>query len=168
MIVSHSIRFTVALAAFAAALAHAAPLSSGAQAPDFVLKSVAGNNIRLSEHRGEIVMLTFWASWCGDCRAQLEHVAELHSRYGDAGVALLAVSLDQDRRSAASSSERLVDGRAVLHDADGKVGRLYEIDSMPTLVLVDRDGIVRDVFAGYRRGDEEVYLARVRELLREL
>ena len=164
---SRSIQFAVALAAVAAAAPHAATPPSGAHAPDFVLKSVAGNNIRLSEYRGEIVMLAFWASWCGDCRDHMESVAEVHERYRDAGVALVAVSLDQDRRSAESGAESLGAEYPVLHDAGGEVGRLYDIDAMPTLLLIDRAGVVRDVFTGFRRADERQYLARVRDLLRE-
>ena len=74
----------------------AAQLAQGTAAPDFVLKSVAGQNLRLSEFRGEVVMLTFGATWCGDCRAQLDAPREMQTRYRDAGVELLAVSLDQN------------------------------------------------------------------------
>jgi peroxiredoxin len=140
---------------------------SGAQAPDFVLKSLAGENLRLSEHRGEIVMLSFWATWCGDCRAQLAELRELHDRYRDAGVALLAVSLDRDRRDAASTAEALGVNYPVLYDAGGEIGRLYDVGSMPVMILIDRDGVVREVFEGYRRGNGEDYLDRVRALLRE-
>ncbi|HEX7082086.1 MAG TPA: TlpA disulfide reductase family protein [Gammaproteobacteria bacterium] len=169
MIVSRSIKFAVAVAAIAAGEGHAALPSPGAQAPDFVLKSVAGNNVRLSEYRGEVVMVVFWAAWCGDdCRAQLEHAAELHSVYRDAGLALVAVSLDEDRDDAASAARSLGAGYPVLHDAGGFVGRLYDVDSLPTLILVDRRGVVRRVFVGYETGDEQAYRAGVRDLLREL
>src|SRR5262245_58517180 len=72
----------------------------GAEAPDFVLKSLSGKNLRLSEYRGEVVMLSFWATWCGDCRAQLEQLGVMRDRYQDAGIELLAVSLDQNARQA--------------------------------------------------------------------
>ena len=164
---SRSIQFTVALAVVAAAAPHAATPPSGADAPDFVLKSVAGSNIRLSEYRGEIVMLAFWASWCGDCGDHLESVAKVHERYKDAGVALVVVSLDQDRRSAVAGAESFGAAYPVLHDAGGEIGRLYDIDVMPTLLLIDRAGVVRDAFTGFGRTDEQRYLARVRDLLRE-
>ena len=70
----------------------------GAEAPDFVLKSLSGKNLRLSEYRGDVVMLSFWATWCGDCRAQLDELGAMRDRYQDAGVELLAVSLDQNAR----------------------------------------------------------------------
>jgi peroxiredoxin len=136
-----------------------------AEAPDFVLKSLSGKNLRLSEYRGDVVMLSFWATWCGDCRAQLDELGALRDRYQDAGVELLAVSLDQNARAAGD-----VKGEAsypVLHDAAGEVGRLYDVTKMPVMVLIDRGGVVREVFEGFRRGNEEQYLERVQALLRE-
>jgi len=155
-----------ACAAFAGAAAAAAHLA-GAEAPDFVLKSVAGENLRLSEYRGEVVMLTFWANWCGDCRAQLERLGDMQTRYQDAGVELLAVSLDQSPKQAQNAAAALHATYPVLHDAGGEVGRLYDVTKVPVMVLIDRGGVVREVFEGYRRGNEEQYLARVQALLRE-
>jgi peroxiredoxin len=139
----------------------------GSEAPDFVLKSLAGQNLRLSEYRGEIVMLSFWAAWCGDCRAQLEQLGEMHERYQDAGLELLTVSLDQNQKQAADAAERLGGKFPVLHDPTGDVGKLYDVTRMPVMVLIDRSGIVRDVFEGFRRGTEDQYLERVQALLRE-
>ena len=137
----------------------------GAEAPDFVLKSLSGKNLRLSEYRGDVVMLSFWATWCGDCRAQLGELGTMRDRYQDAGIELLAVSLDQNARQA---SETAADASyPVLHDAGGEVGRLYDVTKMPVMVLIDRGGVVRDVFEGFRRGNEEQYLERVQALLRE-
>ncbi len=137
----------------------------GSEAPDFVLKSVAGKNLRLSEYRGEVVMLSFWATWCGDCRAQLEQLGAMHDRYQDAGVELLAVSLDQNARQAGEMTAEAT--YPVLHDAAGEVGRMYDVTKMPVMVLIDRGGVVREIFEGFRRGNEEQYLERVQALLRE-
>lgn len=137
----------------------------GSEAPDFVLKSFAGKNLRLSEYRGEVVMLSFWATWCGDCRAQLEQLGAMRDRYQDAGIELLAVSLDQSARQAGSVTSAA--SYPVLHDAAGDVGRMYDVQKMPVMVLIDRGGVVREVFEGFRRGSEEQYLERVQALLRE-
>ena len=156
--------------ALAALLAVAGSVSAatqlrGAEAPDFVLKSLSGENLRLSEYRGEVVMLSFWAAWCGDCRAQLTELATMRDRYQDAGVELLAVSLDQNARQA---SEVMAGASyPVLHDSAGEVGRLYDVTKMPVMVLIDRGGVVREVFEGFRRGNEQQYLERVQALLRE-
>jgi len=167
MKVSLSIFITVSLAAAAAGVGAAEP-ESAAAAPDFVLKSAAGPNYRLSEQRGEVVMLAFTASWCGECNPFLEHVAELAARYGESGVVSFAVSLDRDRRGAASVADRADLDFPVLHDPRGDAAKLYDVRKLPHLVLVDRGGRVRHAFSGYRRGDEQQFLARLRELLREL
>ena len=148
-----------------AGAASAATQLRGADAPDFVLKSVAGKNLRLSEYRGDVVMLSFWASWCGDCRAQLDELGAMRDRYRDAGIELLAVSLDQN----ASQASEMLDAASypVLHDAGGVVGRLYDVTKMPVMVLIDRGGVVREVFEGFRRGNEGQYLEHVQALLRE-
>lgn len=154
----------VALLAAASTVSAATQLR-GSEAPDFVLKSLSGKNLRLSEYRGEVVMLTFWAAWCGDCRAQLEELGAMRDRYQDAGVELLAVSLDQNAKQAGEASADVT--FPVLHDAGGEVGRLYDVSKMPVMVLIDRGGVVREVFEGFRRGNEEQYLEHVQALLRE-
>jgi peroxiredoxin len=148
-----------------ASAASAATQLLGAEAPDFVLKSLSGKNLRLSEYRGDVVMLSFWATWCGDCRAQLEELGAMRDRYQDAGMELLAVSLDQNARQASEVTAGA--SFPVLHDPAGDVGRLYDVDRMPVMVLIDRSGTVREVFEGFRRGNGEQYLERVQALLRE-
>ena len=68
------------------------------QAPDFALKSIAGENMRLSEYRGEVVMITFWSTWCGRCRDQLPVVDDLYMSHRDQGFKVLSVSIDDDIR----------------------------------------------------------------------
>jgi peroxiredoxin len=155
---------SIVLAAAASSVSAATQLL-GSEAPDFVLKSLAGKNLRLSEYRGEVVMLSFWATWCGDCRAQLVELGAMRDRYQDAGVELLAVSLDQNARQAGQMMGEA--SYPVLHDAAGEIGRLYDVTKMPVMVLIDRGGVVREVFEGFRRGNEEQYLERVQALLRE-
>ena len=138
-----------------------------AEAPDFVLKSASGENIRLSEYRGQVVLLSFWASWCGDCRSQLEDLSELHASYQDAGFELLAVSLDSKLSQVRDTARQLGIDYPLLHDPDGAVGRVYQVDSMPLVVLIDREGTVREVIEGYGRNGVEAYVDRVRDLLRE-
>src|SRR5690606_28605200 len=120
----------LALLLAAASAVSAASSLMGSEAPDFVLKSSSGENLRLSEYRGEIVMLSFWATWCGDCRAQLAQLGTMRDRYQDAGVELLAVSLDQNRRQADALMADIGASYPVLHDAGGEVGRLYDVSRM--------------------------------------
>jgi peroxiredoxin len=155
---------TLALAGFGGAVA--AELADG-EAPDFVLKSVDGKNYRLSEYRGQVVILSFWASWCGDCRSQLESLAALHERFAGSDLQMLSVSLDRQRSQVTEAARALGIGFPALHDAGGEVAKQYDVGKLPYVVLIDQDGLVRSEFTGYRRGDEAQYLDRARELLSE-
>lgn len=136
-------------------------------APDFALKSTAGPNLRLSEYRGEIVMLAFWASWCGDCRALLQSFNELDARYRDIGFKVLAVNLDPKMAQAQETAAQLDLSFPVLHDPDGAVAELYEVDDVPLVVFIDRDGRVREAVEGFSRTNQSYHADRLRTLLRE-
>jgi peroxiredoxin len=139
----------------------------GQAAPDFALKSSSGENLRLSEYRGDVVMINFWATWCGPCRQEMPLLDELYTRYERVGFNLLGVNIDDDSRRAMQMIEELGVSFPVLFDARKEVSKLYEVDAMPVTVLVDREGNVRYVHHGYKPGYEEKYLDQVRSLLRE-
>jgi len=140
---------------------------TGQQAPDFALKSSTGKNLRLSEYRGEVVMINFWATWCGPCRQEMPLLDELYTRYQRVGFSLLGVNIDDDSSRALQMIEELGVNFPVLFDASKQVSRLYEVEAMPVTVLVDREGTVRHVHHGYKPGYEDKYLTEVRALLRE-
>ncbi len=139
----------------------------GQSAPDFALKSSTGENLRLSEYRGDVVMINFWATWCGPCRQEMPLLDELYTRYERVGFNLLGVNIDDDSRRAMQMIEELGVNFPVLFDASKEVSKLYEVDAMPVTVLVDREGNVRYVHHGYKPGYEDKYLDQVRSLLRE-
>ena len=136
-------------------------------APDFTLKSKESGNIRLSEQRGNIVLLNFWASWCGPCRAELPKMEELYQAYQDMGFEILAVNVDDK----ASKADVLLDDIEVtfpvLYDTSGEVSQLYDVNTMPTTVIIDRDGNQRLLHLGYRAGDEKKYEKAIKILMRE-
>ena len=140
---------------------------AGQAAPDFVLKSASGQNLRLSEHRGEVVMINFWATWCGPCRQEMPLLDELYSRYQRVGFSLLGVNIDDDSRRAMQMVEDLGVSFPVLFDETKEVSKLYQVEAMPVTVIVDREGTVRHVHHGYKPGYEEAYLTQIRSLLRE-
>ena len=139
----------------------------GHQAPDFALKSSSGENLRLSEYRGDVVMINFWATWCGPCRQEMPLLDELYTRYQRVGFNLLGVNIDDDSGRAMKMIDELGVNFPVLFDAHKQVSKLYEVEAMPVTVLVDREGTVRHVHHGYRPGYEEKYLDQIRSLLRE-
>ena len=139
----------------------------GREAPDFALKSSTGDNVRLSEYRGDVVMINFWATWCGPCRQEMPLLDELYQRYERVGFNLLGVNIDDDSRRAMQMIEELGVDFPVLFDERKEVSRLYDVEAMPVTVLVDRGGNVRFVHHGYKPGYEDKYLTQVRALLRE-
>jgi len=139
----------------------------GHPAPDFALKSSTGENLRLSEYRGDVVMINFWATWCGPCRQEMPLLDELYNRYERVGFNLLGVNIDDDSRRAMQMIEDLGISFPVLFDAQKEVSKLYNVEAMPVTVLVDREGNVRYVHLGYKPGYEDKYLDQVRSLLRE-
>ena len=139
----------------------------GQLAPDFALKSSTGENLRLSEFRGDVVMINFWATWCGPCRQEMPLLDELYSRYQRVGFSLLGVNIDDDSGRAMDMIEELGVNFPVLFDARKEVSKLYEVEAMPVTVIVDRTGTVRYIHHGYKPGYENKYLDQIRSLLRE-
>ncbi len=153
--------------AIVAASSLASSTLEGQSAPDFVLKSSTGNNLRLSEYRGDVVMINFWATWCGPCRQEMPLLDDLYGRYERVGFTLLGVNIDDDSRRAMKMIEELGVNFPVLFDESKDVSKLYAVEAMPVTVLVDREGTVRHVHHGYKPGYEEKYLTEIRSLLRE-
>src|SRR5512134_651241 len=159
---------TVAVAALAlTAAAGGAAVTPASGAPDFTLPSLDGPNLRLQEQRGRVVMINFWATWCGPCRVEMPHLAKLYEKYRGSGFTVLAVNIDEDPYKAAGLAKQLGMRFPVLLDTEKKVSRLYDLSTMPSTILIDRDGRVRYVHRGYREGYEDTYDKQIRELLRE-
>ena len=150
---------------------YAAPSSSaptaGQSAPDFALRSLSGENVRLSEHLGEVVVLNFWATWCGSCRQEMPLLDELFLKYRRAGLVLLSINLDDEPERAAEMAKTLKVSYPVLLDQRKEAARAFDVGTLPVTVLIDRAGEVRYVSDGYKPGYEARYAERLRELLNE-
>jgi peroxiredoxin len=155
------------LAALLAAYGAGAAAAEGPSAPDFALASTAGSNYRLSEYRGEVVALVFWASWCGDCRRELERFERLRRTYGSVGLVVLGVNLDQEPDRAAALAGAAGIGYPVLIDAGKDVSRNYRADDLPLIVLIDRSGAVRARHTALDEQDEQGLLVNLRDLIDE-
>ena len=151
----------------ASALATAAPLAPTTLAPDFTLRTLDGQKLRLGEQRGRVVLVNFWATWCGPCRQEMPHLNKLYEKYKASGFVLLGVNVDDDSAQAVGVATKLGVTFPVLPDADKRVSRQYDLSAMPSTVLIDRDGKVRFVHRGYREGVEQNYEAQIRALLKE-
>jgi len=142
-----------------------AAVASGS-APDFTLRTTDGSNMRLQEQRGRVVMVNFWATWCGPCKQEMPHLNRLYEKYRSSGFMLLGVNVDEDARNATSTAAKLGVTFPVLLDAEKRVSRLYDLTTMPSTVIIDRDGRVRHLHRGYREGYEQTYDQQIRELLK--
>ena len=159
---------TLSLLAFTAlGMPASAAVTAQAAAPDFTLKSADGRNLRLHEQRGQVVLVNFWASWCGPCKQEMPHLNRIYDKYRASGFTLLAVNIDDDARHGAATAAKWGLKFPVLLDAEKSVTRLYDLGAMPATVLIDRDGRVRYLHRGYREGVEDSYERQVRELVKE-
>jgi len=136
-------------------------------APDFTLKGIDGRNLRLQEQRGQVVLVNFWATWCGPCRQEMPHLNRLYDKYRASGFTLLAVNIDDDPRTAIATAAKMGLRFPVLLDTDKTVSKRYALGSMPATVLIDRDGKVRFLHRGYREGMELSYEQQIRQLVKE-
>lgn len=136
-------------------------------APDFTLQSSTGENVRLAEQRGKVVMLNFWASWCGPCRKEMPLLDAMYQRYSSAGFVLYGVNVEEDNTDAKKLLKELGVTFPVLFDTESKASSLYNVDAMPTTVVIDKKGQVRYVNRGYKDGDENKYRDQIRELIKE-
>ncbi len=137
----------------------------GAPAPDFALRGLDGRTYRLSELRGRAVVINFWATWCGPCRAEMPAIEEVYRRYGDGRLMVLAVNVEEDEERVAPFVQRLGLSFPILLDRDGAVSRRYRVTGLPTTYLIRPDGTVDGVRLGpYTRA---LLQGRVEQLLGE-
>jgi peroxiredoxin len=159
--------FRSVLAIFAMAVMLPMASQASTPAPDFTLKSRSGENVRLEDLRGQVVMLNFWASWCGPCRQEMPLMDDLYEQYKDLGFTILAVNVDENREEALRFLDKVPVSYPILYDPESRVSELYEVQAMPTTVMIDRNGDARYLHHGYQSGYEDEYERQIRELVRE-
>jgi peroxiredoxin len=123
-------------------------LLTGRRAADFELKSVEGEHVELASLQGKVVVLDFWATWCGPCRQELPIVDQLRREFGDQ-VQFLGIN-DEDSGTVKGFLRKNGYGITVLMDSKRSVHRTYGVHSIPTLIVIDRDGVIRQHFIGGR------------------
>ena len=158
---------SVTLLGAAGLVADAATLQTGAPAPTFQLNSMGGKPVALADLKGQIVLLNFWASWCGPCRQEMPILEQLNRQYRAKGVTLVGVNVEPDSAAAVNWLKATPVTFPILFDTDSKVSKLYEVQGMPNTVILDRKGVVRYIHRGYNAGAENEYLDQIRSLIRE-
>lgn len=136
-------------------------------APDFKLGGLGGKNVALSGLRGQVVMINFWATWCGPCRQEMPLLEQMYKKYRPMGFTLLGVNVEPDPSGAEGWLAATPVTFPILFDRENRVSKLYNVSGMPSSVLIDRKGNVRYLHRGYKPGDENTYLDHIRSLVKE-
>jgi peroxiredoxin len=121
----------------------------------------------MSEFRGQVVLVNFWARWAGDSRQEMPALDRINTTYQRAGLVVLGVSVDEDLGRSREFGDAMKVSYPLMFDTGSELGRDYLLQKMPMTVLIDRAGVIRYSNVGFKRGDERVYLDHIRELLRE-
>jgi cytochrome c biogenesis protein CcmG/thiol:disulfide interchange protein DsbE len=146
-------------------------MSSSARAepaPDFQLRSINNESVKLSDYKGQVVLLDFWATWCGPCKVAMPHIQKLYDEHKERGFVVLSISIDEART--ASKVKPYIKSRGysftVLLDKETEVVALYNPQKiLPYALLIDRNGEIAWRHSGYVAGDEEELEKQVKALL---
>ena len=144
-----------------------APALAVTPAPAFKLESMGGKPVSLDQFKGQVVMINFWASWCGPCRTEMPILEKLHAKYKPMGFTMIGVNVEPDSSLAAKWLQATPVTFPILFDTKSEVSKLYSVAGMPSTVIIDRKGNLRWLHRGYKDGDENEYLNQIRALVRE-
>ena len=150
-----------------ASTAFAASGDASGPAPAFALTALSGQQGALSQYKGQVVMVNFWATWCGPCQQEMPLLDQMYKKYKPAGFTLIGVNVDKEAPAVKELLARKPVSFPVLLDPANQVSKAYHVDEMPSSVIIDRKGDIRYIHRGYRPGDENEYQDRIRQLIRE-
>jgi len=144
-------------------------LASGARAatPEFTLPARDGGKLSLSELKGQVVMINFWATWCGPCRQEMPLLQQIQAKYEPLGFTLVGINVEPDSTEAEAWLTKVPVSFPILFDRQNTVAESFGVVGMPSTVFIDRSGNVRYVHRGYKPGDEARYADMVRSLVKE-
>lgn len=144
----------------------APPGPSAKSAPSFTLQDLNGKQVSLSDFKGKVVILDFWATWCPPCVKEIPHFIALYEQYKDQGFAIVGISVDRGGISVVKSFARKYRVNYPILMTDGRVDKAYGgIPSIPTTFVIDKAGNIRQKYVGYR--DKAIFEADIKALLEE-
>ena len=141
-------------------------IQGGGAAPDFRLADLSGKQVGLSDYKGKVVVVDFWASWCGPCREELPVLERLNKTYAEQGLVVLGVNIDNQASAAKDFLKKLPVTFTVVHDSEKQVAKQFAPPTMPSSYIIDRSGKVRHVHAGYKASDAAKIEAEIKALLK--
>lgn len=164
-------RITLHLCALVAGAALAVPqgasaVEAGQPAPQFAMASLSGQgNVSINAHRGKVLYVDFWASWCAPCLKAIPALEKLRKEFPESDFQVIAINLDREPEKARKFLEDHPVGYPSASDPGGKLPEMFGLETMPTSYLIDRKGVVRYVHRGFKAGDDAEIRKRIRELL---
>jgi peroxiredoxin len=164
---SRSARLAVCAATLLALSVPALALAPQKPAPQFSLAARGGKTVNLAQYKGQVVMINFWATWCGPCRQEMPLLESIYKKYSKMGFTMLGVNVEPDSKPAEDWLKATPVSFPILFDTKSEVSKMYEVAGMPSTVIVDRKGNVRVIHHGYKPGDENEYQDNIRKLVRE-
>ena len=125
----------------------------GELAPEIVLQDLQGQTVKMSDYRGKVVILNFWASWCSPCKSEMPELDKAAQEFASGSDAvLLTVNMTDGTRETIDKARQYVDGNKfslpVLLDTEGKAAQAYNITSIPTTFIIDKQGVLNQYFSG--------------------
>jgi thiol-disulfide isomerase/thioredoxin len=136
-------------------------------AAEFSLPSRTGGTVSLRGLKGQVVLINFWATWCGPCRKEMPLLEQIQKKYASLGFTMLGVNVEEDTTMMDAFLKDVPVSFPILLDPANGVSKLYNVAAMPSTVIVDRKGNVRYIHQGYKPGDESKYQDMIRQLIRE-
>ncbi len=136
-------------------------------APDFTLKTLDGQEITLSQLKGKVVLLDFWATWCGPCRESIPHLIQLYNDYRGKGLELIGMDVDKGDVETVRKFVKSMDIPYPIVVASDDVARSYRVNGIPTTILIDKEGNIRERIAGFNSTISQGLTTRVAELTSE-
>ncbi len=136
-----------------------------AQAPDFKLDG-RNQTVQLSQYRGKVVYIDFWASWCLPCRKSFVWMNKMQSRYGDSGLKIIAINLDESKNDALTFLKKIPASFEIAFDPKGKTAQTYQIKAMPSSFIIDRKGNIVQAHLGFHGDDEGRLEAKIRRMIK--
>jgi thiol-disulfide isomerase/thioredoxin len=156
---------TIFALAAACATGAARAVAPGDAAPALSLPDTGGTTVALDKLKGRVVYVDFWASWCGPCKRSFPWMNEMHRKYGDQGLTVVAVNVDRKREDAAKFLAATPGAFTIVYDPAGGTPAAWQVKGMPTSYLVDRAGRIVAVDSGFRDDTKDDLEARIKAAL---
>ncbi|MBI5323672.1 MAG: TlpA family protein disulfide reductase [Ignavibacteriae bacterium] len=143
-------------------------LKVGESAPEFQGETFDGKIIKLSDYKDRVVLLDFWASWCAPCQKELPYLMQLYDDNDDRNFVIIAVNIDKKMVSAQKFLEKLTEKAnfPIIWDSKSEIPILYSIESMPTTIFIDKNGIIKHIHTGFTDSSKDLLKQELEELLK--